>query len=215
MSEADDGPNTTIPTQAIHRAYQESLQARSSYQSAAGGQFEAAAHEKLHNAVSDYFEVMRPLLENSNATRELWEEKKLWPTEPKYQAVAICKACDFFVPESESGSGAGRGDLCPECGQQILERESIPKTDENGEVVYEWREGLKSVQNIWDQRVEKQVTRSDALGDHTEVVVETKLVPVEHLKVIARELDSALKALDLHAKSDDKLPKGRLDEKGR
>jgi hypothetical protein len=217
----DDGTSSTIPTRTIHEAYREALQARRNYQQATGGPFEHDAHQALQDAVASYYEVLRPLLSSSNGTEELWNETELWPTEPVYQEVAICPECGLYVPADEMDEvGVEVGDYCPNCvrdnperaGRPRLEPNQIPKTNGSGEVVYRYVEGLKSVDGIFDQRVERTVEYSDALGTHQETRVETQLVQPEHLKTIARKLDEALKALNLHAKVDDKLPKGTLEK---
>lgn len=219
-SSNDDGPNSSIPTRTIHEAYREALQARRDYQQSTGGPFEQQAHENLQDAVASYYEVLRPLLSSSNATDELWNDEKLWPTEPVYQEVAICPECGLYVPADElDEADVAVGDYCPTCtgdsperaGRPRLEPEQIPATNGQGEVVYHYVEGLESVDDIWDQRVERQVEYSDALGTHQETRVETRLVAPEHLKTIARKLDEALKALNLHAKAEDKLPTGGLN----
>jgi hypothetical protein len=221
MSSSDEGTSSTIPTRTIHEAYRECLQARRNYQQAAGGPFETDAHEALQDAVASYFEVLRPLLSSSNGTDELWTKVKLWPTEPVHQPVVICPECGLYVPANEMDeAGVEPGDYCPNCardnpnraGRPRLETEQIPKTNDDGEVVYRYVEGLKSVDGIFDQRVERTVEYSDALGGHQDTRVETQLVQPEHLKTIARKLDEALKALNLHAKADDKLPTGTLDK---
>lgn len=219
-SSPDDGPSSTIPTRTIHDAYRQALQARRDYQQSTGGPFEQQAHEALQDAVASYFEVLRPLLSSSNATDQLWNDEKLWPTEPVYQAVAICPECGSYLPADElEASQLDVGDYCPSCsrdnpdraGRPRLEPEQIPKTNEDGEVVYQYVEGLESVDGIFDQRTERTVEYSDALGNHTETIVETQLVAPEHLKTIARKLDEALKALNLHAKAEDKLPTGGME----
>jgi len=214
-----DGVDSTIPTRTIHDAYREALQARRNYQQATGGPFEHDAHQALQDAVASYYEVLRPLLSSSNATEDLWENANLWPTEPVYINVAICPECGLYIPAEEmQEANVEIGDHCPngsrdhpnQAGRPRLEAEQIPKTNDQGEVVYHYVEGLESVDGIFDQRIEETVEYSDALGTHEETRVETQLVQPEHLKTIARKLDEALRALNLHAKADDKLPTGGL-----
>jgi len=219
-SSPDDGPSSTIPTRTIHDAYRGALQARRNYQQSTGGPFEQQAHEALQDAVASYFEVLRPLLSSSNATESLWNDEKLWPTEPVYQPVAICPECGSYLPADElEESQLDVGDYCPNCardnpdraGRPRLKGEQIPQTNAEGEVVYHYVEGLEAVDGIFDRRTERTVEYSDALGSHQETIVETELVAPEHLKTIARKLDEALKALNLHAKADDKLPTGGME----
>lgn len=213
MARADDEPSSSIPTRTIHEAYRDALQARAQYQQAAGGQFEQPAHERLQDAVANYYEVLRPLLSSMNATEDLWEETELWPTEPIYHQVAICPGCGVYAPIDgldEVDLDLAVNELCPSCGNAVVEKDQIPKTDETGQIQYRYVEGLESVDDIWSQQVEREVQYSSALGTQTEPVTETRLVPPEHLKIIARKLDEALKQLKLHAKADDRLPKGSV-----
>lgn len=216
-SDSDNGES--LPGRTIHEAYREALQARRDYQQATGGPFEQQAHEALQDAVASYFEVLRPLVSSSNGTETLWEDEELWPTEPVYQKVAICPECGLYVPAGElEEAGVAFGDFCPNCAREHpqgssrphLEQTEIPQTNDAGEAVYHYVEGLESVDDIFDQRVERQIEYSDALGAHQETRVETRLIAPEHLKTIARKLDEALKKLNLHAKADDKLPTGHL-----
>lgn len=211
MSKTDEDA-TGVPTRLIHQAYREALQARREYQQAAGGPMERAAHQQLHDVIAHYYEVLRPVLSESNAAEDLWHEEDLWPTRPVYRPAAVCPACGSRAYLDGDGRETNDvvGELCRNCGNAVVEQSSVPKVNEKGETVYQYLTGLKSVDNIWDQRVEEEVEISDALGTNTETRVETQLVPPEHLKIIARKLDEALKRLDLHATVDDKLPKGKL-----
>lgn len=210
----NDEDATGVPTRLIHQAYREALQARREYQQATGGPMEHAAHQQLHDAIAHYYEVLRPVLAGSNAAEDLWENEKLWPTEPVYRPVAVCPACGGHAYLDDEGDEDEHnvGELCPNCGKAVVETDRVPKVDESGQTVFRYATGLKSVGNIWDQRTEREIEYSDALGTHTETRVETQLVPPEHLKTIARKLDEALKQLDLHATVDDKLPKGKLSK---
>ena len=212
----DDGTNSTIPTREAHDAFRKAVAARRNYRQSIGGPFEQDAHQALQDAVAYYFEVLRPLLCSSNATDQLWNDEKLWPTEPVYQEVAICSECGNYVLADKMGDDCVVvGDLCPNCardGDRVekprLEPKKIPATNEDGEVLYRYVEGLESVDGIFDQRVEQTVEYSDALGKHTKTVADTQLIAPQHLKTIARKLDEALRALNLHVKEDDKLPTG-------
>lgn len=210
MSSSDD-QGSPIPTRTIHEAYRDALNARRHYRQAAGSPLEPEAHENLQEAVAAYYEVLRPLLSSANACEKLWEEEELWAVEPRFREVAICSACNIYVgiddaPETPLTIGTG----CPDCGEGVIERRQIPETDDEGEIVYRYVTGLASVEDIWDQRIEREVEYEDALGQHSETRVETRLVPPEHLRTIARKLDEALRKLDLHAGFEDDLPKGGM-----
>lgn len=211
MSATDEGGNS-LPARTIHAAYQQALDARHQYQKAAGTPFESDAHEALHDAVAAYYEVLRPLVSSSNATEQLWEQEELWPTQPIIIDVAACPACGATEPlENIDGDDVQINELCPNCGNAVVEKDRRPKTDEQGQVEYHHVEGLKSVDDAWNQQVEREVEYTDALGTHTETRVETQLLPPEHLQAIARALDEALDKLDLHAEVNDEVPTTELD----
>ena len=212
MAASSDDDRGSMPTRTIHAAYREALQARRDYQQAAGGPFEATAHEQLHDAVSAYYEVLRPLVSSSNSTTELWEEKALWPTQPIYVEIGLCPACGSSEPvDALADLELDLGDPCPNCGNAVVERAQVPKTDEAGQVVYQHVEGLESVTDVWNQRVERTVEYSDALGTHTETRTETQLLDPAHLLAVARALDEGLEKLALHAEVDDEAPTTELD----
>lgn len=196
----------------IHNRMVEWHDAREDYQQAIGGPFEQAAHENLHEKVSSYYEALRPLISSSNATKELWESENLWRTQPAYVEIGLCPACgaNEAVAEMED-TGLRVGDDCPNCGQATIEHTQAPATNEDGEVIYHHVEGLESVDEAWEQRVEREVSYNDALGTHHETRTETQLLAPEHLKIIGRKLDEGLKKLNMHGKSEDKLPKGHLE----
>lgn len=201
---------STIPRRTIHEAYRDALAARRQFRQSVGGPLAGDAHERLQEAVAAYYDVLRPLVESSNATEALWETEQLWPIEPRYHEVAICPTCQVYEPLTDTEE-LPLGERCPNCGQDQIERQQVPETDDNGQVVYRYVEGLKSVENIWNQRVEREVEYGDALGSHTETVVETRLVPPEQLHAIAEALDRAMERLSLHAEVDDEAPTTELD----
>lgn len=212
MSSSDEEIVSTAPIRTIHQAYRDTLQARSYYQRNVGTQMESWALENLHDAVMDYFEVMRPLVSSMNATERYWEEEQLWPSEPVMHEVAYCAACGGHCPVGQLNDAPIEiGKPCPTCEQAPVKATTAPKTDEDGHVVYHWVEGLQSIDELRNQRDEQEHTYQDALGTHTTTTVTNTLLAPEHLTAIARTLDEALKELKLHAKTDDKLPKGQIN----
>lgn len=207
-----DDDRGTMPTRTIHGAYREALQARRNYQTAAGGPFEANAHEQLHDAVAAYYEVLRPLVSASNSTEHLWTDEKLWPTQPVYVEVGLCLACGANEAVDQLDDvGVELGEPCPNCENAVVEKAQIPETDDDGQVIYDHVEGLQAVDGAWSQTDEHSVEYSDALGTHTETRVETQLLDPAHLQAIARALDEALERLALHADVDDEAPTTELD----
>lgn len=212
MATSSDDDRGSMPTRTIHATYREALQARRNYQQAAGGPFEANAHEQLHDAVASYYEVLRPLVSSANATEHLWTEYELWPTQPVYVEVALCPACGANLPiDDVEETNVELGELCPNCENAVVETAQLPKTDDDGQVVYDHVEGLEAVDGVWNQQREFTVDYSDALGTHTETRVETQLLDPAHLQAIARALDEALERLALHAEIDDEAPTTELD----
>lgn len=209
---AEEERKSSVPSRTIHAAYRDCLQARSDYQRAIGGPMEGAAHEQLHDAVANYYEALRPLLSSANATEELWKEEKLWPIRPRFQEVGFCPACNSHAPtdqleESEISVGT---DLCPWCENAVLEHDSVPATDEHGQMLYEWVEGLESLTGVWDRVEEVEVSYSDALGPYSTSRREAVLLEPARLLTVARKLDEAMVRLNLHAEVEDNLPKGQL-----
>lgn len=212
VTSRDDSPGTGIPTRMIHQKMIAWHEAREDYQQSIGGHFEQVAHENLHEKVSSYYEALRPLISSSNATKDLWNDEKLWRTQPVYVKIGVCPACGANESVKQlNESGLRLGDDCPNCGKAKIEPSQAPATNEDGEVVYHHVEGLKSVDEAWEQRVEREVSYNDALGTHHETRTETQLLAPEYLKAIGRKLDEGLKKLNMHGKSEDKLPKGHLE----
>ena len=209
MAESEQA--SSIPTRTIHEAYRDALAARRQYQQSVGGPLEADTHQQLQEAVAAYYEVLRPLVSAANNTEKLWEEVNLWPTAPKYQTVHICRECMMYAP-ADADDTLPLGSMCPGCGDGEIQLDEVPAIDDEGCVEYRYLRGLKAVEDIWDDRVERTVEYEDALGTHTETVVESRLVPAEHLRIIARRLDEALQKLDLHAEVESGLPKGTMTE---
>lgn len=212
MSTSNDTETSSVPARTIHAAYREALEARRNYQQAAGSPFEQQAHEQLHDAVAAYYEILRPLVSRSNSTEAVWEDEDLWPTQPVYIDIAACHACGASEPVDDlDDTDVDIGELCPNCENAVIERTEVPKTDDDGQVVWDHLEGLKSVDGVWNQRVERTVEYQDALGSHTETRVETQLLDPSRLQTIARKLDEALERLALHADIDDEAPTTELD----
>jgi len=212
MSTSNEHDPAGMPARTIHTAYREALQARREYKQAVGGPFEPNAHEQLHDAVASYYEVLRPLVSSSNSTEDRWENEELWPTQPMYVTAALCPACGANQPVDDLEEiDLSLGDPCPSCGNAVVERADIPKTDDKGQVVYDHVEGLNSLDGVWDKQIEKEVPYDDALGSHSETVIETQLLNPAHLQQVARALDEALERLALHAEVDDEAPTTELD----
>jgi predicted RNA-binding Zn-ribbon protein involved in translation (DUF1610 family) len=208
----NDDRSGGMPARTIDAAFSEVVDAWRNYQQAAGGPFEQNAHEQLHFSVAAYYKVLRPLVSSSNSTDDLWKNEELWPTEPVRVEIGLCPECGANESlDALNDSGISLGDVCPNCGDGAVERAQAPKTDEDGQVVYHHVEGLESVQGIWDQRVEQKIEYEDALGSHTETVVETQLLDPAHLQKISEKLDEAMERLDLHAPVNDEVPTTELD----
>ena len=209
-----EGDSSSLPGRTIHGAYRDCLQARSDYQRAIGGPMEGAAHEQLHDAVANYYEALRPLISSANVTEKLWEEDELWPVRPLFEEVGYCPSCGGHAASSalqEKGIQVG-SDLCPWCENAVLERDRAAKTDENGQVVYEWVQGLESLTDAWDRVEEVQVEYEDGLGPYSTTKREAVLLDPSRLLTVARKLDEALERLNLHAEIDDDVDTTPLDK---
>jgi len=212
MSSSNDERRSSVPVRTLYGVYQNTIEARREYQQAVGGPMEQWALQNLHDAVLDYYEVLRPALSSMNATEELWEEAELWPTEPIMIELAYCPACQGHHPvEQLDDVPIEIGEPCPACGEADVDTTKVPETDEEGVVVYEWVRGLKSIDELRNQREVVEHTYQDALGEHTSTEVTTSLLAPEQLTAIARRLDEAMRELKLLATTDDKLPKGQIN----
>lgn len=81
--QGDETDFTNIPTLEVHRAYQQSLEARNAFTSGANmtslsGDVRPQLHQTLHETTLRYYEVMRQYLSSRNAVREQWEESFMW-----------------------------------------------------------------------------------------------------------------------------------------
>jgi len=199
-------------TSEIRAAYRDSLQARRDYRRAVGGPYERMAHEALHEAVLDFYDVLRPMIKSSTATEELWSEVKLWPVARRTTEVAWCRECDAELDVDDVG------ELCFECraaddrGAPVLEAQEVAAFTSDGEPAYRWARGLQTLDNL---RIETEVVTeqyTDALGKHERTREVKQLTDAEKLLTLLDHLDEAVQELGLLAEVDDDLPQDSLGE---
>jgi len=157
----------------------------------------------------DTFTALRPLFANSNATEHLWTDEELWIVGRQMIPVAACPACGsrFNIDKVEIG------DYCPDCGDEQLQETQMPAVDEEtGEPIWQFVEGLQSLEQFRGQREVRTVQYSDALGRHTKRVVEKQLLDPHHLEAAADAIDEGLERLGLHADVDDTQHETELDQ---
>lgn len=195
MSSTDEARDPTSNDE-VRQAYREMVQSRKAYRRAAGTQFEDAAHESFHDAVFDLYDELRARLKRRDVTQELWEEEELWPTEPVYVTVALCPGCTAYAPLDEENDYSP-GDTCPNCGGGVLERQSVPETDDEGQLVYDYVEGLNSLDQFRNRVEEYTVEYSDALGTHEEVRTQQQLLAPQRLEAVADLLAESMEVLGL------------------
>jgi len=199
-------------TSEIQAAYRDSLQARRDYRRAVGGPYERMAHEALHEAVLDFYDVLRPMVKNSTATDELWSEVELWPVARRTTEVAWCPECDAEIDVD------GTGELCPECqaaddrGAPVLEKMEVAALTPDGEPAYVWACGLNTLDELRIETEEVTEEYSDALGKHERTRTVKQLAEAEKLLTLLDYLDEAVQELGLLAEVDDDLPKDKLGE---
>lgn len=205
MSSTEEARDPTSNDE-VRQAYQQMVQSRKAYRRASGTHFEDNAHESFHDAVFDLYDELRARLKRRDVTQDLWEEEKLWPTEPVYQPVAICEECGSYLPADElKESQLDVGDYCPNCardnpdraGRPRLKGEQIPKTDDEGQIVYNYVEGLRSLDQIRNRVEEYTVEYSDALGTHEEVRTQRQLIAPQRLEAVADLLAESMEILGL------------------
>lgn len=204
-----DDDEATISAREVRRAYRMALEARQQYRRAVGSDLEAWAHEELHQAVFDFYDVLRPLIKNANATEEHWSERQLWPIQHRYVAASVCPACGFEVAGHEH---AAQGSVCGRCGDAQLRKGEAPAVDEDGNPLYVWVEGLEEVDDLRYQSEVVEHEYSDAMGTHTRTEVQKQLLDPRKLVTIADTLDECLEELGLLAETDDEVTTTELDQ---
>jgi hypothetical protein len=171
-----------------------------------GTELEHWAHGKLQDATLDYYDALRPILKSANATEEIWEERNLWPIERKRVRKAVCEHCGSVFDAGQAGQ------QCNECDSGLLDGQVVDAIDENGQPLYVWETGFKTLDDVRLGVVERERTYSDALGEHSTTTVERDLMASERLFRALDILDEALQKLDLLVSIDDDLPQGQLGE---
>jgi len=202
MSESD----SVAPAQDIRHSYRQALQARREYRRLMGSDLEGAAHEGLHEAVFDLYEVLRPMIKEANATEDLWDNTKLWPVSRKYIDAACCPNCDHV----ESVDDVEKDDLCRNCEESRMKIEEVPAVDEYGDPAYVWERGLRTLDGVRNRTRTRTLKHDDALGSYETEVSERQLLEPDRLIVVADLLDECMQQLDLLVPFDDDLPTGQL-----
>jgi CRISPR/Cas system CMR subunit Cmr4 (Cas7 group RAMP superfamily) len=169
-----------------------------------GSELEHWAHGKLQDATLDYYDALRPILKDANATEELWEERNLWPVDRKRVRKAVCESCGEIFDAGQAGKP------CSKCEEDVLAGQVVDAVDENGQPLFVWESGLKTLDDVRLGVVERERTYTDALGEHSTTTVERDLMPSERLFRALDVLDEALQKLDLLVSIDDELPEGQL-----
>lgn len=205
---SDDDP-ITVTAREVRRAYQTALEARQQYRRSVGSDVEAWAHEELHQAVFDFYDTLRPIVKNANATEEHWSDRQLWPVRHRYVPASVCPACGYEVGGHEQ---AAQGATCGRCGAAQLEKGEAPAVDEDGNPLYVWVRGLQEVDDFRYQRQVVEKSYQDAMGSHTRTEVEKQLLDPGKLVTIADVLDECLEELGLLAEVDDQVEQTDLDQ---
>jgi len=203
MTEAE---NIAGPAQEIRNQYEATLVARQEYRRYVGSRFERTAHEQLHEAVFNLYEVLRPLIKDANATEAIWEEKELWPVGREVVEASVCPACEY-IGERRS---AENGKTCPRCGQSKMALDEVPAVDDHGQPVYKWKCGLSTLDGLRNQTHVVEESYNNSLGSYEGERVERDLLEPDHLIRVADLLDEAMQKLDLLVSFDDDLPKGQV-----
>jgi len=202
MSESE----SVAPAQDIRNSYRQALQARREYRRLMGSELEGAAHEGLHEAVFDLYEVLRPMIKEANATEDQWVNEELWPVSRKYIDAACCPNCDHVEQLEQFDDG----DRCPNCNRATMEVDEVPAVDEHGDPAYVWEQGLRTLDGLRNRTQTRTVEHDDALGTYETEVSERQLLEPEKLIVVADILDECMQQLDLLVSFDDDLPTGQL-----
>lgn len=209
MATSDD-TGATVPTSAVERAYVQCLNARQQYiQVGSAATDEETMNElraTLHASVMAWYEALHPhMADRPGEVGDYWHEAPLWPKRPAVEVVPTCPNCDVGFP----GDQYEIGDVCVECGQTRLERGTIPKLGDDGQQLYEWEVGLKSLEE-WFRKTETAKETTGTFRPTEQTVEMPRRLKPAHLFRIARYLDKAAEEMDLLADTAEALPLGEL-----
>jgi len=191
----------------VRERYEVLVSVYEQYRRASGTEWDATVHEELHNAVFDLYGVLRPYLKKANATQELWEDAELWPTGRKWIPAGECPECEHVTDYAL----VGNGDLCPECGAAVVEACEVPAVDEQGEPVYEWKRGLRTLDELRNRTQTVAYEYEDALGSYEGQRTEKVLLEPLHLARLVNLLQEAMEELDMLDEYEDDLVDDRVE----
>lgn len=226
-SDSDGSGGLRTPDHEVVDAWRECLNARKAFvraRSQSGdGTVRSALHSTLHAAVLDYFETLQWALRDREVSGEgpdgesfddMWTDAPLYKTNPKTTRVAVCQACGTVAEADAAGSECS-------CGEGDLAETRLPVTDETGETVWHWQEGLQHLEEWYERTTTTTEEVTGFCGKRTVTKEEPLLLPVDALFRIARYLDTAADEFgilaDLKIRSADPGqnpidPKGQFNE---
>ena len=205
MSRADAG--AASQAEEIRQRYREMQAARAAFQRAQGSSFEREVQKEYHDAIFNLYAELRPRLKHREVAQEIWAEVELWPVSERLIDAIACPDCKAYEPAEKDELAFQSGDECPSCGRTTLEPRQVPKLDDNGEVMYEWEQGLKNLDKYRNRITKEKIEYSDALGDHEEIKTQRQLLDPAKLEVAADLFGEAMEILGLYrdASTDDSI----------
>ena len=209
MAQSDEG-TATVPTTAVERAYVSCLNARQRYIQVGSATAETDTmdelHADLHASVMTWYEALHPhMADRPGEVGDYWHEAPLWPKAMATKEALVCSNCEIAFDDDIHAEG----DVCEECGEAHLEPSQIPKQTDDGELLFEWEVGLKSLEK-WFRKTETTTQTSGTFRPSTSTIEVPHRLKPEYLFRIARYLDKAAEEMDLLADTSEALPLGEL-----
>lgn len=163
-------------------------------------------HSNLHSATMTWFESLYPhMADRPGEVGDYWHEAPLWPDTIATETIPTCPDCELGF----EGEQYEIGDVCVECGESQLVPGNIPKKNEEGQPIYEWVVGLKSLEE-WFRKTEQSTRTEGTFRPQTKTVEMPHRLKPEHLFRIARYLDKAAEQMGILADTDEALPLGEI-----
>jgi hypothetical protein len=198
------------PSSAVERAYVQCLEARQRFiqigSVASDNDTMDELHADLHSSVMAWYEALHPhIADRPGEVGDYWHEAPLWPTGLATKQAPGCPNCDTVYDDDVHAVG----DVCTNCGEKGLVATPVPKTDEDGRQLLEWRVGLKSLEE-WYRKTQQRTQTSGTFRPRTKTVEMPRRLKPKVLFRISRYLDRAAEEMGLLADTDEALPLGEM-----
>jgi hypothetical protein len=159
------------------------------------------AHETLHAATMQYFEILQPYLATApsgSKARDIWLNARLVPVARKTEPGTACENGHVFDDPDAAGKP------CSQCGAPLQQTE-VPQVADDGRPIGEWETGLRLLAEHGGE-VKTVETESSDWSTGTETVRVPVLLNPDVLIRACRYLDEAAVTLGLLAETEDSRP---------